>query len=186
MSLTPSNMMPLGTVAPDFTLPDTTKNMTPVSLQELKSDRATVIMFICNHCPFVRHIQEEIARLASEYQPHGVSFIAISANDVENYPDDSPELMAEEAEMADYTFPYLYDETQDIAQAYNAACTPDIFVFDGKLECAYRGQFDGSRPGNDVPVTGEDLRAALDAMLSGTEVNPNQRPATGCNIKWKG
>ncbi|PWL30239.1 thioredoxin family protein [uncultured Roseivirga sp.] len=184
MARTPSNMLPLGTKAPNFTLPDTISGKT-VSLDKLKSDKATVIMFICNHCPFVKHVDEAIVSLAKDYQARGVSFIAISSNDVENYPQDSPELMKEEAEKVGYTFPYLYDETQEVAKAYDAACTPDFYVFDKDLKCAYRGQLDDSRPGNDKPVTGKDLRAALDEILEGKEVSAPQIPSLGCNIKWK-
>lgn len=184
MARTPSNMLPLGTKAPNFTLPDTISGKT-VSLDDLKSDKATVIMFICNHCPFVKHVDEAIVSLAKDYQAKGVSVIAISSNDVENYPQDSPELMKEEAEKVGYTFPYLYDETQEVAKAYDAACTPDFYVFDKDLKCAYRGQLDDSRPGNDKPVTGKDLRAALDEILEGKEVSAPQIPSLGCNIKWK-
>ena len=184
MARTPSNMLPLGTPAPDFKLPDTISGKS-LSLAELKSDKATVIMFICNHCPFVKHVDEGIVSLAKDYQTKGVSFIAISSNDVENYPQDSPELMKEEAEKVGYTFPYLYDETQQVAKAYDAACTPDFYVFDADLKCAYRGQLDDSRPGNGKPVTGKDLRAALDEILEGKPVSAPQIPSLGCNIKWK-
>jgi len=184
MARTPSNMMPLGTKAPDFELFDTVSGKT-VSLQQLKSNKATVIMFICNHCPFVKHIDDELVRLARDYQPQNVAFIAISSNDVDNYPQDGPELMKEEAEKVGYSFPYLYDETQQVARAYDAACTPDFYIFDGALKCVYRGQLDASRPGNDIPVTGKDMRAALDEVLAGTPVSANQIPSLGCNIKWK-
>ena len=184
MARTPSNMLPLGTPAPDFKLLDTISGKT-LSLSELKSDKATVIMFICNHCPFVKHVDDGIVSLANDYQAKGVSFIAISSNDVENYPQDSPELMKEEAEKVGYTFPYLYDETQAVAKAYDAACTPDFYVFDKDLKCAYRGQLDDSRPSNGKPVTGKDLRAALDEILGGKEVSAPQIPSLGCNIKWK-
>lgn len=184
MARTPSNMMPLGTTAPHFELLDTVSGKKK-SLSALKSDRATVIMFICNHCPFVKHVDEGIVALAKDYQPKGVNFIAISSNDIENYPQDSPELMKEEAEKIGYPFPYLYDESQEVAKAYDAACTPDFYIFDGELKCAYRGQLDGSRPGNDVPVTGEDMRAALDDILAGNAVEKEQLPSLGCNIKWK-
>ncbi|GHE74586.1 thioredoxin family protein [Roseivirga thermotolerans] len=184
MARTPSNMLPLGTPAPDFKLPDTISGKS-LSLAELKSDKATVIMFICNHCPFVKHVDEGIVSLAKDYQAKGVSFIAISSNDVENYPQDSPELMKEEAEKVGYTFPYLYDETQQVAKAYDAACTPDFYVFDADLKCAYRGQLDDSRPGNGKPVTSKDLRAALDEILEGKPVSTPQIPSLGCNIKWK-
>lgn len=184
MARTPSNMLPLGTVAPDFKLPDAVSGKT-LSLNELKSDKATVIMFICNHCPFVKHVDEGIVSLAKDYQTKGVSFVAISSNDVENYPQDAPHLMKEEAEKVGYTFPYLYDETQAVAKAYDAACTPDFYVFDSDLKCAYRGQLDDSRPGNGKPVSGKDLRAALDEILAGKAVSAQQIPSLGCNIKWK-
>lgn len=184
MVMTPSAMIPLGSSAPDFTLPDTVSGQS-VSLKDVKSTTATVIMFICNHCPFVKHVQAELAKLAHDYQAKGIAFVAISSNDADNYPDDSPELMKSEAEAAGYTFPYLHDETQAIAKAYNAACTPDFFIFDGDLACVYRGQLDDSRPGNDIPVTGRDIRAALDAVLQGKQPSADQKPSVGCNIKWK-
>lgn len=184
MSLTPSNMMPLGTTAPDFSLPDTVSGKT-LSLSEMKSDRGNVIMFICNHCPYVKHINEQLVDLATEYEVRGIKFIAISANDAENYPDDSPEKMKQVAETEHYPFPYLYDESQQVAKAYDAACTPDFFVFDGDLKCVYRGRFDESSPGNGKPVTGNDLRQALDALLVGDEPVADQQPSVGCNIKWK-
>lgn len=184
MARTSSNMLPLGTIAPDFTMPDTVSGKT-VSLDELKSDQATVIMFICNHCPFVKHVDEQLVAVANDYRSKGVSFIAISSNDVENYPQDGPELMKEEAEKLGYPFPYLYDESQEVAKAYDAACTPDFYVFNGDLKCVYRGQLDDSRPGNGKPVTGSDLRAALDEILEGKAVSAPQIPSLGCNIKWK-
>lgn len=184
MARTLSKMIPLGTLAPNFTLPDTVSGKT-VSLQDLKSDKATVIMFICNHCPFVKHVDAQLVALARDYQTKGVSFIAISSNDVDNYPQDSPELMTEEATKVGYSFPYLYDESQEVAKAYDAACTPDFYVFDKDLKCAYRGQLDSSRPGNGLPVTGADLRAALDEVLEGKDVSAPQIPSVGCGIKWK-
>jgi thiol-disulfide isomerase/thioredoxin len=184
MAATPSTMMPLGTVAPDFSLPNVVTGEM-VTLQSLKSDKATVIMFICNHCPYVKHIQAELVKLANHYQPQGVSFIAINSNDAANYPDDAPDKMKQVAQQLGYPFPYLYDETQEVAKAYQAACTPDFYVFDSQLKCAYRGQLDGSRPKNDIPVTGKDMREALDAMLAGQPVDPVQTPSLGCNIKWK-
>ncbi len=184
MARTPSNMMPLGTVAPEFTLPDTVSGEA-YSLKTLKGEKATVIMFICNHCPFVKHVNAELVRLANDYLPKGIAFVAISSNDVENYPDDSPEKMREVAQAEGYPFPYLYDESQAVAKAYDAACTPDFYVFDAALACVYRGQLDGSRPGNDIPVTGEDLRAALEALLAGKPITDAQKPSLGCNIKWK-
>lgn len=185
MALTYSTMaMPLGAVAPDFTLPDTVSGKL-YSLSELRSDKATLIMFICNHCPFVQHIQPELVRLGNDYLPKGVSIVAISSNDIEAYPEDAPEKMREVALRLGYRFPYLYDETQAVAKAYQAACTPDFFLFDGTLRLVYRGQLDDSRPGNGIPVTGKDLRAALNALLEGRPVPTEQKPSVGCNIKWK-
>jgi peroxiredoxin len=184
MAATPSNMMPLGTVAPDFTLPDTVSEKI-VSLQELKGDVATVVMFICNHCPYVLHVAHELVAVARDYTPKKVSFIAISANDVDNYPDDSPDKMKALAAEWGNPFPYLYDASQDVARAYQAACTPDFFIFDADLKCVYRGQLDDARPKNDVPVTGKDMRAALDAIVAGKPVSEQQTPSIGCNIKWK-
>ena len=175
-------MLPLGTAAPDFRLPDT--NGKTVSLSDFKG-KPLLVMFICNHCPFVKHIRAGLAQLARDYQPRGVAIVGINSNDVENYPDDSPAKMAQEVKAADYTFPYLYDETQAVAKAYRAACTPDFYLFDKEHRLVYRGQLDDSRPSNSVPVTGKDLRAALDAVLAGKPVSPNQRPSIGCNIKWK-
>ncbi|MEM7017777.1 MAG: thioredoxin family protein [Pseudomonadota bacterium] len=184
MAATPSNMLPLGTTAPDFTLPDTVSDQT-LSLQTLKSDKATLVMFICNHCPYVIHVADELVKLSQDYTPQGVSLVAISANDVDNYPADAPDKMKALANTWGNPFPYLYDESQATAKAYKAACTPDFYLFDGELKCAYRGQLDGSRPGNNTPVTGKDLRAALDNLLAGKPVDPNQTPSIGCNIKWK-
>ncbi len=179
-----STMLPLGTLAPDFALPDTEGNV--VSLGQFDGARAYLVMFICNHCPYVIHLRKDIARLASEYQEKGVAVIAISANDVDNYPADSPEKMKLEAADAGYTFPYLHDATQEVAKAYKAACTPDFFVFDQHRLLTYRGQFDDARPGNQVSVTGSDLRAALDSTLDGERiVDDVQKPSVGCNIKWK-
>lgn len=184
MALTPSNMLPLGTKAPDFTLTDTVTGK-PLTLSQLKSDKATVVMFICNHCPFVKHIEHELARLAKDYQQKNIAFVAISSNDIENYPDDAPAKMRENAKRLGYIFPYLYDETQEIARAYDAACTPDFFIFDKNLSCVYRGQLDDSRPGNNIPVTGKDIRQALDDLLNGKSISVEQKPSIGCNIKWK-
>jgi len=184
MAATPSNMMPLGTIAPDFSLLNTVTGE-PVTLDSLKSGIATVIMFICNHCPFVIHVQKQLVKLGSDYQPQGISFIAISANDVVNYPQDSPAKMTEVAQLMGYPFPYLYDETQAVAKSYQAACTPDFYIFDRDLKCVYRGQLDDSRPQNNVAVTGKDIRKALDAVLAEQAVNPEQTPSIGCNIKWK-
>jgi peroxiredoxin len=184
MAATPSNMMPLGTKAPDFNLHDTVSGERK-SLQQLRSDQATVVMFICNHCPFVKHVQTGLVKLANDYMPKEISFIAISSNDVIAYPDDSPEQMKAVAQQLGYPFPYLYDESQSIARAYGAACTPDFYIFDKELKCVYRGQMDDSRPSTDIVVTGKDIRAALDAILSGNPVNEEQKPSIGCNIKWK-
>jgi thiol-disulfide isomerase/thioredoxin len=184
MAFTESTMLPLGTLAPDFTLPDTVSGET-LSLKAIASDRATVIMFLCNHCPYVLHVNPEIVRIAHDYQAKGVSFVGISSNDAEKYPDDAPDKMTTHAETVGYTFPYLYDESQEVAKAYDAACTPDFYVFDGNLKLAYRGRIDGSRPKNDLPLTGADLRAALDAVLERTPVAEKQYPSGGCNIKWK-
>lgn len=180
MALTPSTMLPLGTKAPNFELLDT-KSGKFCSLKELKSAKATMIMFICNHCPYVKHVKKQLIQLAKDYQPQGIAFIAISANDAENYPEDAPKEMAKHT----YPFPYLYDETQTIAKAYKAACTPDFYIFDKDLLCVYRGQLDDSRPGNKIPVTGKSLRAALDNILAKKSIDPNQKPSMGCNIKWK-
>jgi len=184
MSLTFSRMFPLGGKAPAFELPDTVSGKN-ISLEEIKSDKATVVMFICNHCPYVKHVNHEITAIANEYGAKGISFVGISSNDVDNYPDDAPELMKETAAKEGYQFPYLYDETQEVAKAYMAACTPDFYVFDKDLKCVYRGQMDEARPKNDVPVTGKDLRAALDAVLNGKPVPDEQKPSAGCGIKWK-
>ena len=184
MAFTESNMLPLGTKAPYFSLPDTVSGQT-LSLDDVKSDKATVIMFLCNHCPYVLHVNAGIVALATDYQPKGVSFVGISCNDVINYPQDAPDKMTILAATEGYTFPYLYDETQDVAKAYDAACTPDFYVFDGNLQLVYRGRIDSSRPKNDLPVTGADLRIVLDAILRGDEVPAKQYPSGGCNIKWK-
>jgi peroxiredoxin len=179
-----SAMLPLGTKAPQFRLPDPHGKL--VSSEDLKGAPALLIVFLCNHCPYVKHVQSTFATLAREYQARGAKIVGISSNDVEAFPEDGPEKMAEEIVSAGYTFPYLYDESQEVAQAYRAACTPDFFLFDRDARLVYRGQFDGSRPKNNVPVTGADLRAALDAVLEGRPVSSDQRPSVGCNIKWKG
>jgi len=184
MAFTESNMLPLGSEAPPFSLPDTVSGKT-IKLQDIASGKATVVMFICNHCPYVVHVNDEIVRLANDYIPKGVSFVAISSNDVENYPDDGPEMMKTVAEKLKYPFPYLYDESQNVARAFDAACTPDFYVFDKKLKLEYRGRLDDSRPRSGTPLTGRDLRAALDAILSGQSVTKKQYPSAGCNIKWK-
>jgi len=184
MAATPSSMLPLGTKAPDFLLPDTVSGEKR-SLKELAGQKGTVIMFICNHCPYVKHVNRELVKLALDYRPKGIGFVAISSNDAVSYPDDAPEKMREHARIEGYPFPYLYDESQEVARAYQAACTPDFYLFDQELACFYRGQLDGSRPKNDVPVTGKDLRKALEALLHGEAPPPNQLPSIGCNIKWK-
>jgi peroxiredoxin len=183
MVMTPSTMLPLGTSAPEFALPDTDGRI--VRSGDFADAEALLVMFICNHCPFVQHVGEELARLGSEYQKRGVAIVAINSNDVESYPDDAPDKMREEKSRVGYTFPYLLDESQDIAKAYRAACTPDFFLFDRQRKLVYRGQLDDSRPGNDAPVDGRDLRAALDAVLQGQPITNEQRPSVGCNIKWR-
>jgi len=183
MSLTPSTMLPLGTAAPDFRLPDT--NGKTVSLADFKNAPALVVVFMCNHCPYVKLIREGLAKFGRDCQAKGAAIVGINANDAANYPADSPAKMREEAAAAGYTFPYLYDESQSVAKAYRAACTPDIFLFDAQQKLIYRGQFDDARPGNGVAVTGKDLRAALDAVLAGKSVPAKQTPSIGCNIKWK-
>jgi peroxiredoxin len=183
MSLTPSTMLPLGTAAPDFRLPDT--NGKTVSLADFKNAPALLVIFMCNHCPYVKHIRQGLAQLGRDYQAKGAGIVGINSNDAANYPADSPAKMKEEMQVAGYTFPYLYDETQAVAKAYRAACTPDIYLFDGRQKLVYRGQFDDSRPGSGVRVTGMDLRDALDAVLSGKPVEKEQIPSIGCNIKWK-
>ncbi|HSJ23542.1 MAG TPA: thioredoxin family protein [Longimicrobiales bacterium] len=183
MARTPSTMLELGTPAPDFTLPDTDGGT--VSLDDYADAPALLVMFLCNHCPFVKHVRDELARLGRDYGSRGVAIVAISSNDPAAYPDDSPERMREEKRDAGYTFPYLFDGTQQVASAYRAACTPDFFLFDADRRLVYRGQLDDSRPGNDVPVTGSDLRVALDAVLDGRPVPADQTPSLGCNIKWR-
>jgi peroxiredoxin len=183
MVATPSTMLPLGTQAPDFHLPDTDGNI--VSRDDFRDAPALLVMFICNHCPFVKHIRSGLVRFAQDYQSRGLAIVAINANDVGSYPEDSPPKMAIEKREAGYVFPYLYDETQAVAKAYRAACTPDFFLFDRERRLVYRGQFDDSRPGNDRPVTGADLRTAADAVLAGKPVAADQKPSIGCNIKWQ-
>jgi len=184
MTAITTTQIPLGLKAPDFRLLDTLSDK-ELSLEDLKSDKATVFMFICNHCPYVKHVQEQLVKLADDYMGKGIAFIAISSNDAVNYPEDSPDKMKETGERLNFPFPYLYDETQDIARAYQAACTPDFNIFDGEMKCVYRGQLDNSRPGNGIPVTGSDIRAALDTLLEGRAVNEDQKPSIGCSIKWK-
>jgi peroxiredoxin len=184
MAATPSVMVPLGSVAPDFILPDTVSGKNK-SLNELRGKAGTLIMFICNHCPYVKHLNKEIVAIANTYQPKGISLIAISSNDIAQYPDDGPEYMKVVAQELGYNFPYLYDESQDIAKAYDAACTPDFYLYDKDLKLFYRGQLDDSRPKNTSPVTGKDMRNALDALLAGKASVEDQKPSIGCNIKWK-
>ncbi len=184
MARTASTMLPLGTSASDFSLPEPATGKT-VSLGDFREAPALLVMVICNHCPFVKHLRQGLVQFARDYRSKGVAIVAISANDAARYPDDSPAKMAEEAETFGYPFPYLHDESQSVAKAYRAACTPDFFLFDAGRKLAYRGQFDGSRPGNNVPVTGGDLRAAADALLTGRPVPSAQQPSIGCNIKWK-
>ena len=184
MARTPSNMLDLGTKAPNFTLPNAI-DAKVYSFSDVQGKRGTVVMFICNHCPYVMHVFDGIASLANDYMKQGFGFVAISSNDVENYPDDSPELMKKTAEEQGFNFPYLYDESQDVAKAYDAACTPDFYLFNAEMSLVYRGQMDNSRPKNNIPVTGNDLRAALDALLTGTPIDSLQKPSLGCNIKWK-
>lgn len=183
MARTSSTMLPLGTKAPDFSLVNVDGRT--VSLADFSDAPALLVMFICNHCPFVKHLAQALAQLTSEYMDKGVAVVAINSNDVANYPADSPEQMVREVEERGYRFPYLYDETQEVAKAYRAACTPDFYVFDRDRRLVYRGQFDDSRPDNGIPITGKDLRAALDAVLAGKQPSPDQRPSIGCNIKWK-
>ncbi|MDR8393544.1 thioredoxin family protein [Aliifodinibius sp. S!AR15-10] len=184
MSETPSTMLELGTKAPNFSLTDVVTNDT-VSLSDFEDSRALLVIFMCNHCPYVKNIKEALVDFANEYEEKGLAVVAISSNDVENYPDDSPKKMVEDAEKFGYPFPYLYDETQEVAKAYKAACTPDFFLFNEDRELVYRGQFDDSRPGNNKPVTGKDMREAVDKVLEDGSIIEDQKPSMGCNIKWK-
>ena len=184
MAQTASTMLPLGTPAPDFSLPEPMTGKT-VTLGDFQDAPALLVMVICNHCPFVKHIRQGLVQFARDYPAKDLAIVAISANDAANYPDDSPAKIAEEAKTFGYPFPYLHDEIQTVAKAYHAACTPDFFLFDAGRKLVYRGQFDGSRPGNKLPVTGSDLRAAADALLAGRPVPSAQQPSIGCNIKWK-
>ncbi|WP_417872990.1 thioredoxin family protein [Xanthomarina gelatinilytica] len=184
MARTPSNMLSLGTKAPTFNLLDTVSEKN-YSLEKLKGLKATVIMFICNHCPFVKHVNKEISQMAKDYKSKGVNFIAISSNDVENYPEDAPDKMKQNALEQGFIFPYLYDKSQQAAKAYQAACTPDFYVFDQDLKLIYRGQLDDSRPENNIPVTGADVRHALNCIIENKNNNNTQKPSIGCNIKWK-
>lgn len=184
MSRTPSNMLPLGTAAPPFRLQDSITDHY-YTLNDVKGEKGTLIMFICNHCPFVKHVNDEIVRLANDYRQAGFGFAGIMSNDVEKYPQDHPVLMKEHAMKQQYSFPYLYDDTQEVARAYKAACTPDFFLFNDELKLIYRGQLDNSRPGNGIPVNGRDIREAMDAILNNRKVSLSQKPSVGCNIKWK-
>lgn len=184
MAATETLQIPLGYEAPEFLLPDTVSGKM-LTFKDVRGPKGTLVMFICNHCPYVIHVKEELVRLANDYLPKGIGFVAISSNDVEKYPADAPELMKTFAEENNFPFPYLYDESQDTARAYFAACTPDFGIFDADGRCVYRGQLDGSRPKNDLPVTGHDIRTALTRLLNGEEIDARQIPSIGCNIKWK-
>jgi peroxiredoxin len=184
MALTPSTMLALGTTAPDFSLPDTVSGQA-ISLARFAKKKALLVMFICQHCPYVQHVKEALARLGKDYADKEVGIVAISSNDASNYPDDRPEKLKEMAEALGFNFPFCYDETQKVAKAYAASCTPDFFLFDRDRKLVYRGELDDSRPGNGKPVTGRDLRNAIDAVLNNRPLNPNQRPSMGCNIKWR-
>lgn len=185
MALTPSTMLPLGTKAPEFSLRDTISGKI-FSLRDFNSDKGTVVMFICNHCPYVLHIQDKLIELANDYQKKGIRFVAISSNDAENYPQDGPDKMKEHAIKNHFCFPYLYDETQEIAKAYHAACTPDLYLFDENLKCVYRGRFDDTSPGRkEGDVSGCDLKNAMDNLISKKPIDQHQFPSMGCNIKWK-
>lgn len=184
MSLTPSTMLPLGTKAPDFSLPDVVSEQS-ISLRNFESKKALLVIFMCRHCPFVQHVKEEIAKIGGDYKDKNIGIVAISANDIQNYPDDAPEHLKEMAQELGFNFPFCYDESQQTAKAYTAACTPDFFLFDAERKLVYRGQLDDSRPGNGLPITGKDLRNAIDAILLNQSVSPDQKPSIGCNIKWK-
>ena len=186
MALTESTMqLELGTQAPDFALRDVVSGKT-VRRDDFRGQKGLLVMFICTHCPYVKHVEKGLAALGMDYDGQPIGIVAIGSNDAESYPDDAPDGLKEQARRMGFRFPYLYDETQDVARAYHAACTPDLFLFDGNFKLVYRGQFDGSRPGNGVPVTGQDLRAAMDAVIAGRPVPKDQKPSVGCNIKWKG
>lgn len=179
-----STMLPLGVSAPDFSLPDVVSGKI-ISLSTFANKKVLLVMFICRHCPYVQHVKKEIARIGRDYKDKGIGIIAISANDPISYPEDAPESLKEMAQELVFTFPFCFDETQETAKAYTAACTPDFFLFDKDLKLAYRGQLDASRPGNNLPTNGYDLRAAIDSVLNDKTVNPNQKPSSGCSIKWK-
>lgn len=184
MARTESTMLALGTAAPDFSLPDVISGRT-ISLAQFEGAPGLLVMFLCAHCPFVQHVEAQLGRLGRDYAGRGLGMVAISSNDAEAYPQDAPDGLRRQAERNGFPFPYLFDATQQVARAYSAACTPDFFLFDARRKLVYRGQLDGSRPGNHIPVDGSDLRAAMDAVLAGRPVNPEQRPSVGCNIKWK-
>lgn len=184
MALTPSTMLALGTHAPDFELRDTITGR-QYSLSENQGLNGSMVMFICNHCPYVKHVQQELVQLATDFSVQGIEMVAISSNDVESYPEDGPDYMLEEARKWKYPFPYLFDETQEVARAYDAACTPDFFLFDNKMNLVYRGRIDGSTPGNGVEINGNDLRKAMKALIAGMPIDKEQLPSVGCNIKWK-
>jgi len=184
MARTPSNMIPLGTIAPNFYLKDTNSNNT-YSFEDLKGSKGTLVIFICNHCPFVLHVIREIVMISNDYRVQGLGIIAISSNDIEKFPQDAPELMTEFAFQNKMDFPYLFDESQDVAKAYDAACTPDFYLFDNQNRLFYRGQLDDSRPGNGIPLSGSDLRSAIDALIYNRSLKDSQKPSLGCNIKWK-
>ena len=183
MVMTASTMLPLGMSAPDFNLPDIKGDM--VSLADFKESSALLVIFMCNHCPFVKHVLHVMVDLIKEYQAKGVAVVGINSNDVASFPEDSPEKMAKDAKKTGFTFPYLFDESQEVAKAYHAACTPDLFLFDKERRLVYRGQMDDSRPGSEIPVTGVDLIRAMDAVLAGRNISSDQKPSMGCNIKWK-
>ena len=185
MSKTLSKMLALGSLAPDFYLKDTNSEGAYFSFADIKGEKGTLVMFICNHCPFVHHITDEVVMISNDYRVQGIGFVAISSNDIKNYPQDSPERMTEFAFENNFEFPYLFDETQEVAKAYNAACTPDFFLFDNQNKLVYRGQLDDSRPGNSIPLSGSDLRGAIDSLVYNRSINPNQKPSLGCSIKWK-
>lgn len=184
MARTESTMLPLGTEAPDFTLINAVSNK-PVSLKDVRGEKGTVVMFICNHCPYVKHVIDELIRVCNDYRVTGFGFVAISSNDIIKYPKDSPAEMWRTAQSLSFPFPYLYDETQEVAKAYDAACTPDLYLFDDESKLVYRGQLDNSRPGNGIPVNGRDLREAIDNILNNNSQREDQKPSMGCNIKWK-
>ena len=183
MPRTPSNMVPIGSLAPDFSLPDPDENF--YSRDQVSGSKGLLVIFMCNHCPFVKHVGFELGKFGNEFPEKGIGVVGINSNDVVNYPDDAPPEMKKFARHYGITFPYLFDETQQVAREYGAACTPDFFLYDQNLKLVYRGQLDDSRPGNDIPVTGRDLRGAMNALINGEQISEDQVPAIGCNIKWK-